>query len=89
MSFQYCSICSPMAFNMCLYSLLSAKSCLLCVGSNTKYGISTIPIIPLQNLQPQVFCHKISKIITLYGSSIEIDTRENFKINFVTSLEIN
>ena len=49
-SFQYCIICSPMAFCRCLYSLASAKSCLLWVGSSTKYGTSTTPTTPEQNL---------------------------------------
>lgn len=35
-SFQYWAKCSPMAFNKCRYSLASAKSCLLWVGSRTK-----------------------------------------------------
>ena len=52
-SFQYCTICSPMTLMRCLYSLASAKSCLLCVGSNTKYGTFTIPTTPLQNLEIQ------------------------------------
>lgn len=42
-SFQYWIMCSPMALIRCLYSLASAKSCLLCVGSSTKYGTSTMP----------------------------------------------
>lgn len=35
-SFQYWAKCSPMAFSKCRYSLASAKSCLLWVGSRTK-----------------------------------------------------
>lgn len=50
-SFQYWTKCSPMDFSKCRYSLASAKSCLLWVGSRTKYGTSTTPTTPPQALK--------------------------------------
>lgn len=51
LSFQYWAKCSPMDFSKCRYSLASAKSCLLWVGSKTKYGTSTTPTTPPQALK--------------------------------------
>lgn len=51
MSFQYWAKCSPMDLSKCRYSFASAKSCLLWVGSKTKYGTSTTPTTPPQALK--------------------------------------
>lgn len=61
-SFQYWARCSPMDFSRCRYSLASAKSCLLWVGSRTKYGTSTTPTTP-----PQALKHTNQKAHTAFS----------------------
>lgn len=62
-SFQYCARCSPMDFSKCRYSFASAKSCLLWVGSRTKYGTSTTPTTPPQALKQKY--HRRFKLLLL------------------------
>lgn len=65
-SFQYWAKCSPMDFSKCRYSLASAKSCLLWVGSKIKYGTSTTPTTP-----PHALTHRDGTTVKHSSSTIK------------------